>query len=86
MLCAVSDWNRFLECVPWFVEPGQAVVIGDTELWTRGPVPGLPSLSGLLAASAVTPVTVAGRSYELLAWGPADDRRGWLCLPPPAAS
>lgn len=85
MLCAVSDWNRFLECVPWFVEPGQAVVIGDTELWTRGPVPGLPSLSGLLAASAVTPVTVAGRSYELLAWGPADDRRGWLCLPPPDA-
>lgn len=48
MLCAVSDWNRFLECVPWFVEPGQAVVVGDTELWTRGPVPGLPSLSGLL--------------------------------------
>ncbi|PWK87399.1 hypothetical protein C8D88_104560 [Lentzea atacamensis] len=79
MLCAVSDWGRFLECVPWFVEPGAEVVVGPSSVWTRGSISGLPRLSALLAAARVTPVSVAGRRYELLVWGSA----GWLCEPPP---
>lgn len=82
MLCAVSDWDRFLECVPWFVQPGQSVVVGSPAPWSRGSVPDLPVLSALLASAAVTPVAVAGRSYELLAWGPDGSRCGWLCAPP----
>lgn len=78
MLCAVSDWNRFLECVPWFVKPGQNVDVGSPGSWARGSLPGLPQLSALLASARVTPVSVAGRSYELLSWGSS----GWLCEPP----
>lgn len=82
MLGGVSDWDRFLECVPWFVEPGSAVVVGPVSSWARGPLPGFSELSALLASATVTPVSVAGRPYELLAWGRSDDRRGWLCQPP----
>lgn len=78
MLCAVSDWGRFLTCVPWFVEPGAEVVVGSSSSWARGALPGLPRLSALLASARVTPVSVAGRSYELLSWGSS----GWLCEPP----
>ena len=75
MLCAVSDWNRFLECVPWFVKPGQNVDVGSPGSWARGSLPDLPRLSALLASARVTPVSVAGRSYELL----SRDSSGWLC-------
>ncbi|MET9629387.1 hypothetical protein ABZX92_18180 [Lentzea sp. NPDC006480] len=74
----MSDWGRFVECVPWFVSPGSEVVVGSTSVWTRGALPGLPRLSALLASARVTPVSVAGRPYELLSWGSS----GWLCEPP----
>lgn len=82
MISAMSDWARFVDEVSWFVEPGQTVVVGDASAWTRAPIAALPELSGLLASATVTPVSVADTAYELLAWGPADQRRGWLCLPP----
>lgn len=78
MLCAVSDWDRFVESVPWFVKPGQDVVVGSSATWVRGALPDLPRLSALLASARVTPVSVAGRPYELLSWGSS----GWLCEPP----
>ncbi|MFS8099161.1 hypothetical protein LFM09_18710 [Lentzea alba] len=78
----MSDWGRFLECVPWFVEPGQSVEVGSASSWTRGPLPGLPRLSALLSSARVTPVSVAGRSYELLAWGSDGSCCGWLCETP----
>lgn len=74
----MSDWDRFLECVPWYAQPGEDVVVGASSSWARGALPGLPRLSALLASARVTPVSVAGRSYELLVWGSS----GWLCRPP----
>jgi hypothetical protein len=82
MIRAMRDWQRFLEEVSWFLAPGGSASVGDTLPWSRGPVERLPQLSRLLAAATVTPVSVEGRAYELLAWGPPDSRRGWLCLPP----
>lgn len=78
MIGAMSDWDRFLHHHPRF---GDAVV-GEPSPWARAPLADLPVLSALLTAATVTPVSVAGRSYELLAWGPSDARRGWLCDPP----
>ncbi|WP_239127392.1 hypothetical protein [Asanoa siamensis] len=78
----MSDWGRFLREVSWFLRPGEAVEVGASRAWTRGAVDGLPALSSLLAATTVTPVSVGGEPYELLAWGAADERRGWLCRPP----
>lgn len=83
----MGDWEQFVGEITWFVPPGEPVEIGDEPRpWFRGPVKELPVLSQLLAGSTLTTVTVAGRSYELLAWGPSDNRRGWLCLPPAPAS
>lgn len=62
--------------------PGDSVAVGRAQPWTRGEVDGLAELSALLAAATQTPVSVGGDAYELLAWGPPDSRRGWLCLPP----
>ncbi|MDA3644774.1 hypothetical protein LZ318_24385 [Saccharopolyspora indica] len=78
----MSDWEQFLDRVPWF---GETAVAGEAKPWSRGPVPGLPALSALLESATVTPVSDDGESYELLAWGPRDDRRGWLCRPPQQA-
>lgn len=77
-----EDWARFRDEIVWFVEPGQSAEAGPPGPWTRGAVPGLPGLSALLAAATVTPVAVGDTAYDLLAWGPASARRGWLCLPP----
>ena len=82
MIPAMRDWQRFLEEVTWFLTPGESARVGDTLPWSRGAVERLPQLSRLLATATVTPVSVDGRAYELLAWGPSDSRRGWLCLPP----
>ncbi len=41
-----------------------------------------PGDEPLLESATVTPVVRDDRSYELLAWGPPEHRRGWLCLPP----
>lgn len=76
----MRDWERFVEHTPWFVE-GE-VVVGAVSPWTREPVDELPVLSALLKGATVTSVTMDGRPYELLAWGPDDARRGWVCEPP----
>lgn len=86
MIAAMDDWTRFTDEVSWFVETGQTVVVGEAEPWRRGPIAALPVLSGLLRSATRTPVSVAERAYELLAWGRPDDRRGWLCLPPEAGN
>jgi hypothetical protein len=79
---AMGDWDRFLSEVSWFLGPGDRAAVGRAQPWTRGEVGGLVELSALLAAATLTPVSVGGDAYELLAWGPPDNRRGWLCLPP----
>lgn len=78
----MGDWERFLAEVSWFLEPSAVVEVGAARPWPRGPVDGLPELSALLSAATRTPIVVGGDSYELLAWGSATDRRGWLCTPP----
>ncbi|MBB6351363.1 hypothetical protein FHU36_007946 [Nonomuraea muscovyensis] len=78
----MSDWERFLREVSWFVDHGEAVTVGETTPWSRGPVDGLPELSALLHSADVTHATVGGTHYELFAWGPPTDRRGWLSHPP----
>ena len=82
MIPAMRDWQRFLDEASWFLASGESASVGDSLPWPRGPVEGLPQLNRLLTAATVTPVSVEGRAYELLAWGRSDSRRGWLCLPP----
>jgi hypothetical protein len=79
---AVGDWDWFLDEAPWFLQPGDTAAVGQEQQWTRRGVDDLIELSALLAAATLTPVSVEGNAYELLAWGPTDNRRGWLCLPP----
>lgn len=76
------DWDQFTAEVTWFLDPGQTADIGEPGPWSRGPLSTLPVLSQLLEAATVTPVSVDDCQYELLSWGPAEGRRGWLCLPP----
>lgn len=78
----MGDWDRFVAEVSWFLEPSAVVEVGVARPWSRGPVDGLPELSALLGTATLTPIVVDGDSFELLAWGPATDRRGWLCVPP----
>lgn len=85
MIGIVSDWKQFVEDASWFVSPGESAVVGESQTWSRGPVADLPELSALLRTAAVTPVSVGGRDYDLLAWGPSDHRRGWLCRAPVSA-
>lgn len=78
----MRDWQQFVDEVTWFLGPGDIAVPGPADTWSRAPITGLPVLSRLLDAATVTPVSVNGRAYELLAWGSPDRRRGWLCMPP----
>jgi hypothetical protein len=78
----MGDWDRFVADVSWFLEPSDTAEVGAARPWTRGPVDGLPELSALLESATLTPIAVGDATYELLAWGPAADRRGWLCAPP----
>ena len=82
MIRAMRDWQRFLDEGQLVPRSGRGASVGDSLPWPRGHVEGLPQLSRLLSAATVTSVSVGGRAYELLAWGPSDSRRGWLCLPP----
>lgn len=82
MLVAMNDWERFLGEVSWFLQPGETATAGETRPWTGGSADDLPELSALLGSAALTPVAVGTDTYELLAWGPSDARRGWLCRPP----
>lgn len=78
----VSAWSRFVKEVPWFVEPGQEVVVGEGRPWSGRSADNLPVLSSLLERAKVTPVVIGGLDYELLTWGESGERGGWLCLPP----
>jgi hypothetical protein len=78
----MSDWEQFLHEVSWFLRPGERAAVGEAQPWTRRSIGELPELSALLDSATVTSVSVGGNSYELLAWGSLDDRRGWLCHPP----
>ena len=82
MLQCMRDWDHFVHQVPWFPSPADTHDVGSEQPWQRGPAPGLPELSSLLDAATVTPVAIGDQAYELLAWGPPDNRRGWLALPP----
>jgi hypothetical protein len=87
MMCAVaSEWEKFTEQVPWFLDPGASVRVGAPEPWSRGRIAGVTRLSDLLGECDITPVEVDGRSYELLSWGSPEARLGWLCAPPEADS
>jgi hypothetical protein len=79
----MNDWERFIAHTPWFIQPGETAVVGDEYPWSRDPLESLPRLSTLLRTASLTPVSRSGRPYELIAWGPVDNRRGWLCDPPP---
>jgi hypothetical protein len=78
----MSDWEQFLREASWFLQFGESAVVGEARPWARGSTGDLPELSALLGSATLTPVSVAGNAYELLAWGPLNDRRGWLCRPP----
>lgn len=78
----MRDWQLFVDQVPWFLDPQDQAIVGEIEPWSRGSVDNLPELSALLASATVTPISIAGSSYELLGWGAPDNRRGWLGLPP----
>ncbi|WP_328332157.1 hypothetical protein OHA70_13325 [Kribbella sp. NBC_00382] len=78
----MRDWDQFLEQTPWFLQPGDEAVVGAEQPWSRAAVEGLPQLTGLLSSATVTAVSISGTAYELLAWGPPGDRRGWLGYPP----
>ncbi|MDO3703295.1 hypothetical protein Q3W71_16605 [Micromonospora sp. C28SCA-DRY-2] len=78
----MSDWEQFLDEVSWFLRPGESAAVGEARPWARGSIDGLPELSALLASATVTPVSVGGTDFELLAWGSSGHRRGWLCQPP----
>lgn len=79
----MGDWDDFVEDASWFLRSGSEVTVADgSRSWGRPPIDDLPVLSALFETAAVTDVVVDGQPYELLAWGPADGRRGWLCLPP----
>lgn len=80
----MRDWERFVQHTPWFAEPGDVTVTADEGPWSRDPLDSLPTLTTLLAGATVTTLSVAGKPYELIAWGPGDRRRGWLCEPPSA--
>ena len=82
MIAAMGDWEQFVGQVSWFLAPGESADVKESEPWSRSGIDGLPRLSALLRTASVTPVSVNGRDYELMAWGPQDSRRGWLCRPP----
>jgi hypothetical protein len=76
----VNDVDLLVAQRPWLVEDG-------VDAGTPGPhqpvdLAGMPVTSRLLSAATVTPVQIDGVDHELLAWGPATDRRGWLCRLP----
>ncbi|MFI5710584.1 hypothetical protein [Kribbella sp. NPDC051620] len=78
----MRDWDQFLSQTPWFLEPGDVATVGEEHPWSGAAVDGLPQLTALLGSATVTPVSISGTPYELLAWGPSGDRRGWLGYPP----
>ncbi|MFI2366673.1 hypothetical protein [Promicromonospora sp. NPDC019610] len=76
----MSDVDLLMAQCPWLALEGADV--GVSEPHRPVELVGMPVLAGLLSAATVTPVRLDGVDHELLAWGPAAERRGWLCRPP----
>lgn len=67
---------------PWLVK--DSVDAGTPEPHQPVELAGMPVMSRLLSSATVTAVRIDGVDHELLGWGQATDRRGWLCrLPEP---
>ncbi|MEV6964862.1 hypothetical protein AB0M47_07060 [Hamadaea sp. NPDC051192] len=49
----MSDWEQFLDEVPWFLDPGQRVAVATAAPWSRGSMGTLPELSALLGSAWV---------------------------------
>jgi hypothetical protein len=78
----VSDVDLLLEQRRWLAQ--DSVDAGSPEPHQPVELTGLPGTSRLLSTATATLVRIDGVDHELLAWGPATDRRGWLCrLPEP---
>jgi hypothetical protein len=78
----VNDADMLVAERPWLVKDN--VDAGTPEPRQPVELAGMPVMSRLLSAATVTPVRIDGVDHELLAWGQATDRRGWLCrLPEP---
>lgn len=82
----MTDWEVFVEDVPWFVDDGAKVNVPSSfrglplssEVQSR-----FPNLARLLECAEVTPVSIDDAAYHLLAWdGREGYRIGWLCFPP----
>jgi hypothetical protein len=82
----ITDWNVFIESVPWFVRPEQTIEIEETLTGYRTAAtipPQFQALGTLLARASWTRVSIDGSLYDLLGWHNGDGARcGWLCLPP----
>lgn len=78
----MSDVDLLLAQRRWLAQ--DSVDAGSPEPHQPVELTGLPVMSWLLSTATATPVRIDGVDHELLAWGPAGDRRGWLCrLPEP---
>ena len=82
----MTDWDAFIESVPWFLAQGSAVSIGTSQQGAelcQGVRAKFPHLSALLDHATVTHVAVDDSRYELCSWNSINGYRvGWLCMPP----
>lgn len=76
----MNDADLLVAERPWLVE--DSVDAGTPEPHQPVELAGMPVMSRLLSAATVTAVRIDGIDHKLLAWGPATDRHGWLCLLP----
>jgi hypothetical protein len=81
----MRDWDQFLEQNPWFLHPGDVATVGEEQPWSRGGVARLPQLSALLASATLTPVSIAGKEYEVRTPGLGTAVRPPRLALPPAA-
>lgn len=78
----MSDVDLLLAQRRWLAQ--DSVDAGPPEPHQPVELTGMPVMSRLLSKATATPVRINGVDHKLLAWGPAADRRGWLCrLPEP---
>ncbi len=82
----MHDWDIFVDVVPWFVDADANVELSEPRDGLPLPAPvaaKFPVLADLLDRSRVTPLSVNGMPYQLLAWDGAEGQRlGWLCFSP----
>ena len=82
----MSDWDKFIDSVPWFLDTDAEVSVSRPHDGVRLPpaeARTYPVLATLLAQSRVTPVSINNDSHQLLTWNAIDGYRiGWLCRQP----